>query len=192
MLETLRIASPCSESWNAMEGDERVRFCGGCSKYVYNVAAMTTAEAQTLIAENEGELCMRLFRRRDGTVITSDCPVGVRRKQVTKIAAAALAFGGAALSLAALSPATAAHDRDDSRAPRVRRGQAASAVEEKMPTEPTQPRWYERLFEGEEEEEPEVLMGDVAPAEPVRMGKIAVPKPPAPSQPVQPDSVPKL
>ncbi len=36
LLENVRIASPCSASWDDMVGDERVRFCGQCTKNVYN------------------------------------------------------------------------------------------------------------------------------------------------------------
>lgn len=30
LLESIRIAAPCKADWNAMTGDERVRFCGQC------------------------------------------------------------------------------------------------------------------------------------------------------------------
>src|SRR5262249_46221013 len=58
-----------------MEGDDRVRFCGRCRKNVYNLSEMTEAEAQRLLVDKEGRLCARLYRRRDGTVLTKDCPV---------------------------------------------------------------------------------------------------------------------
>ncbi len=106
MLDNLRVASPCSASWAAMAGDDRVRHCDQCDKNVYNLSAMTTEQAQHLIADKEGDLCIRLYRRKDGTVINADCPVGVRRKRVTRFAAAAMALGGAGVSL--LSPPAAA------------------------------------------------------------------------------------
>ena len=61
-----------------MKGDDRVRFCDSCAKHVYNVAEMTAAEAVRVIEESEGHPCMNLYRRRDGTVLTADCPVGLR------------------------------------------------------------------------------------------------------------------
>ena len=61
-----------------MEGDERARFCATCSKSVYNLSALDAAAAAALIEETEGRLCSRIYRRRDGTVLTADCPVGVR------------------------------------------------------------------------------------------------------------------
>lgn len=79
LLENLRIASPCQEDWDEMTGDDRVRFCGGCEKNVYNLSAMTRAEAEALVGGQDGKLCVRLYQRPDGTVLTADCPVGARR-----------------------------------------------------------------------------------------------------------------
>ena len=101
-LDRLRIASPCPVTWDAMTGDERVRTCDECNLQVYNIGAMTRAEAETLIARTEGRLCARIYRRADGTVITRDCPVGLRaiRRRVarsaTAVFAAVVAFAAAA------------------------------------------------------------------------------------------------
>src|SRR5262249_18321977 len=100
VLEDVRVASPCGERWEAMHGDERVRFCDTCRKNVYNLSPMPRAEAQALLAEREGSICVRLYRRDDGTVITADCPVGVRRKR-RKRAAITLAGAGALAASAA-------------------------------------------------------------------------------------------
>jgi hypothetical protein len=62
-----------------MIGDERARFCGQCELNVYNLSAMSTLEAESLIARTEGRLCVRYYRRKDGSIITQDCPVGLRR-----------------------------------------------------------------------------------------------------------------
>lgn len=88
----MRIASPCRVGWEQMMGDERVRFCRECSLHVYNIAEMTRAEAESLIAHAEGRMCARLYRRADGTVATRDCPVGLRalRRSVARLAGAAL------------------------------------------------------------------------------------------------------
>jgi hypothetical protein len=55
---------------------DQVHFCALCQKHVYNLLALSAAEAVALIERTEGELCARLYRRRDGTVLTADCPVG--------------------------------------------------------------------------------------------------------------------
>jgi hypothetical protein len=81
MLDQVRIASPCTANWDDMVGDERMRFCGSCAKNVYNIAGMTRDEAEKLLAGSDGKLCVRLFRRADGTILTSDCPVGEQKKR---------------------------------------------------------------------------------------------------------------
>jgi hypothetical protein len=101
LIQRVQVASPCSASWDDMAGDDRVRFCSHCQLNVYNLSAMTEAEGEQLIIEREGKLCARIYRRRDGTVITRDCPIGVsalRRRTfwVASRCAAALVFIGAA------------------------------------------------------------------------------------------------
>lgn len=75
-LDNIRIASPCSADWNGMYGDERKRFCGDCKLNVYNLSGMTKADAEALVMNAEGRLCVRYYLRPDGSVITQDCPVG--------------------------------------------------------------------------------------------------------------------
>ncbi len=43
-----------------------------------NFAAMTDQEAVKLIEETQGRLCGQIYRRKDGTILTQDCPVGLR------------------------------------------------------------------------------------------------------------------
>ena len=76
-----------------MQGDDRVRYCELCNLQVYNIAAMTQREAASLISGTEGRLCARLYRRADGTVITKDCPIGLRaiRRRAARMTAAAFA-----------------------------------------------------------------------------------------------------
>jgi hypothetical protein len=95
LLAGVRVASPCNADWNGMHGDDQSRFCDKCAKNVYNLSAMTTEQAEALIREKEGDLCARYYQRTDGTVLTADCPVGVRKKRV-KAAAFVAAVGAAA------------------------------------------------------------------------------------------------
>jgi hypothetical protein len=87
-IDRLRIASPCPASWAQMTGDDRVRFCDLCNLHVYNLAELTRTEAESLIANSEGRICAKLYRRSDGTVITKDCPVGLRaiRRRIARVA----------------------------------------------------------------------------------------------------------
>lgn len=99
VLEDLKIASPCHARWDDMVGDEKSRHCGACDKFVFNLSAMTREEAELTMLEKTGEVCIRLYRRTDGTVITADCPVGVRRKRLRLVGV--LAMGAGALASAA-------------------------------------------------------------------------------------------
>ena len=78
--------------WENMAGDERKRFCAACELNVYNISEMTTVQVRALIGDSSGRICGRIYRRFDGTVITSDCPTGVRalRKRAVRFAGAAL------------------------------------------------------------------------------------------------------
>jgi len=105
LLASIRVASPCHVSWDNMTGDDRVRFCNACNLNVYNFASMTSKEVRSLITN--GRVCGRLYRRIDGTLITRDCPVGLRaiRRKVrrfvgavfaTMLSLSSLAFGQSA------------------------------------------------------------------------------------------------
>lgn len=72
-LDVVQVKDPCPESWDAMSGDDAVRFCGLCRMNVYNLSAMTRERAEQVLAEREGRLCVRFYRRSDGTVTTVDC-----------------------------------------------------------------------------------------------------------------------
>lgn len=72
-LDGLRVEVPCHVSWDSMRGDDRVRYCNQCRLNVYHLSGMTRTDAEALIRKKEGRVCVRFFRRRDGTVITRDC-----------------------------------------------------------------------------------------------------------------------
>jgi hypothetical protein len=76
-LGEVTLSTPCHVEWESMQGDHRVRFCGQCAKNVYNVEGLTAAEVKEVLLANEGQACLRLFIREDGTALTQDCPVGL-------------------------------------------------------------------------------------------------------------------
>jgi hypothetical protein len=90
-LDNIHVGSPCSADWDEMFGDERKRHCGDCKMNVYNLSDMTRREAESLLINSEGRLCVRFFRRSDGTVLTKNCPVGWRaaKQRVSRVATAA-------------------------------------------------------------------------------------------------------
>ncbi len=60
-----------------MKGDGAVRHCERCALNVFNLSEMNQAEASELVAKSEGNICVRFYRRADGTMLTKDCPVGL-------------------------------------------------------------------------------------------------------------------
>jgi hypothetical protein len=99
-LDKIKIASPCAANWDEMYGSERKRFCSECKLNVYNISEMTKQEGENFILRSEGRLCLRIYQRRDGTVITRDCPVGWARvkRRISRFRAAVLSFAGGLLA----------------------------------------------------------------------------------------------
>jgi hypothetical protein len=97
-LEKLKVAAPCKAEWRWMYGNDRVRFCNQCQLYVYNLSALTREQAEDLILSTEGKLCVRFYRRQDGTILTRNCPQGLQAikekftRTRTHVVAAVLTF----------------------------------------------------------------------------------------------------
>lgn len=93
-LDNIRVAAPCSADWDGMFGNERVRLCEQCHLHVYNLSEMSRVEVNRLINQAEGRLCVRFYRRRDGSIITQNCPVGLRaiKRRLSRLATAAVSF----------------------------------------------------------------------------------------------------
>src|SRR5688500_10732385 len=90
-LDAVKIASPCSAEWDQMIGDDRSRYCGQCKLNVYSFSGMSGSEVEEFLLAAEGRVCVRLFERADGTMITENCPVGLAavRLRVRRYATAA-------------------------------------------------------------------------------------------------------
>src|SRR5262245_56614686 len=95
-LDNIHVASQCPVAWDGMIGDGRVRFCSQCQQRVYNLAEMPRKQAEALVRQAEGKrVCVRFYRRPDGTVMTRDCPVGlaaVRQRLAWVVGGAAAAI----------------------------------------------------------------------------------------------------
>lgn len=71
-LDAIFVSKPCTADWDSMTGNRRMRFCQECNKNVYNLSAMSSDEAEALIARFEGRLCARFERDETGAVITEE------------------------------------------------------------------------------------------------------------------------
>jgi hypothetical protein len=78
-LDDIAIAAPCNAAWSAMTGSEQERVCAECKLSVFNLSALSRREAEDLLNQSKpGAFCIKLFRRADGTILTKDCPTGLR------------------------------------------------------------------------------------------------------------------
>ncbi len=166
MLEKITVASPCHAQWDQMIGDDRVRYCGSCEKNVFNLSAMTRDEAESLIIASGSKICVRMYRRTDGTVMTEDCTVGATKKRRKRLAAALV--GAAALGAAA-SMATRLTTSSARALPAVRVApptQMLTTVTNPTPsvTPPVQNDQHNAIEQGRMEMgEPTMDMGDISP-----------------------------
>ena len=144
-LEGLRVAAPCTAEWEKMSGDERTRYCDRCSLHVYNLSGMTRREAEALVVSTEGRLCVRFYRRADGTILTRNCPVGLLalKRRAARVAGSVLSaalgfFAGLGLNFGidcALSPSI----MDESAVPAPRSAPPPAVVTGQMVTRAPEP-----------------------------------------------------
>ena len=73
-LEQIDVPVPGPADWNAMTGDRRGRFCQHCQKTVHNLSAMSRDEAERLVCQAAGSLCVRYAVSATGNVMTLDYP----------------------------------------------------------------------------------------------------------------------
>ena len=99
-LHRLTVSSPCSQDWNAMIGNDQVRFCEHCSLNVHNISQMTRAKALRLVETSKGRICVRYYRDTNGTVATRSVSPRLYQlgRRVSRVAAGAFS---ATLSLSA-------------------------------------------------------------------------------------------
>jgi hypothetical protein len=139
-LNSIAIATPCQVPWNSMSGDDRSRFCGQCQRPVFDVSAMTTAEALALLTEPGERPCVRLYRRPDGRVLTADCPAGIRvrawRKLRQRASWAASLFSMFLLSACRTNQGALIFPTPPEAKVQIRTIEEASKAEPEMPVDP--------------------------------------------------------
>ena len=53
------ITSPCTENWDAMIGNDRIRSCSHCQLSVHDVSQLNRKQIRRLISKSNGRLCVR-------------------------------------------------------------------------------------------------------------------------------------
>ena len=61
-IDSVEVKSPCTENWDKMHGNDRVRFCSHCTKDVKNLSAVTRKEAMRIVRASNGGICIRYVR----------------------------------------------------------------------------------------------------------------------------------
>src|SRR4051794_32521975 len=107
VLDAMRVSRPCSEDWDQMTGNDRVRFCSHCAKDVNNISEMTPKQAVRLARASGGNICIRY--KYDPV---TKAPIFADRLHQISRRAPALASGAMAASLAF---STAAYAQGDMR-----------------------------------------------------------------------------
>lgn len=111
-LQRLVVKSPCSQDWDSMVGNDRVRFCEHCSLNVHNISEMTRAQALLLANRSRGRLCVRYHSNVQKEIVTR--APGSRRlhqigRRVSRFASGAFT-ATLSVSAAFAEPASAIHD----------------------------------------------------------------------------------
>lgn len=105
-IDSLAIDLPCPIPWTHMKGDDKIRRCDVCDLNVHNLSAMTEVEIGEFLEANAGvRICVNMFKRPDGTIVTDRCPAGLRvlRNRARKLYRAVAGF--VALAVASAAPA---------------------------------------------------------------------------------------
>ncbi|MEA2749998.1 MAG: hypothetical protein QOI41_4141 [Myxococcales bacterium] len=164
LLDRAAVSTPCKASWNDMEGDDRVRFCCSCSKNVYDLSAMTEDEAEGFLALHldDQDTCVKLYRRPDGRILTSDCPRGAHTRHARRAAMAGVAAVCAATAIAGV--VASAH------VPRAHRLPRSTARFEVPRPPPASPMTQRPSTMADDEPRPQLTWG----VEEVSMGALAI------------------
>jgi hypothetical protein len=98
-LDSIQVASPCSQDWDEMSGNEKVRFCDHCAFEVNNLSALKRKQALRLVRESEGRICVRYVKNPE-----TNAPVFAEKLyQITRRAGIAAGVLGASLTLSTLA-----------------------------------------------------------------------------------------
>lgn len=61
-VDALKVYEPCTQDWEDMTGNEKVRFCSHCQLSVNNISEMTQTEAMRLVRNSSKRICVRYIK----------------------------------------------------------------------------------------------------------------------------------
>jgi ankyrin repeat protein len=104
LIDSIEVKSPCSENWDEMRGNEKVRFCAHCALEVNNISALTRKQAMRLVRQSNGKLCVRYIQN----PIDKKPVFAGKLYQITRRSRLAAGVLGASLTLSTLTYAQGA------------------------------------------------------------------------------------
>lgn len=108
-IDNVRVARPCTEDWNKMQGNDRVRMCDHCVKEVNNLSELTRKQAKQLVRSSDGNICIRYFEH----PVTKAPLFSAQFHQITRRTGIAAGVVGASISMATLTYAQGGPVRSD-------------------------------------------------------------------------------
>jgi len=127
VIDRVYIENPCNEDWELMTGNDQVRFCSHCAKDVHNISTLARRDAERLVLEANGNLCVRYYRNPDGTKIMDEHPTRFHQlpRRVSRLAAGAftvaLSISSTAVAQSSDSQKTAAVSKRKMKARKIER-----------------------------------------------------------------------
>ncbi len=107
-LDAIEVKTPCEQDWKTMRGSNQFRFCDHCAKDVHNISAMTRKRARKLVAQSNGNLCVRYTRLPNGKIQT----IKNTLHQITRQTGIAAGVLGTSLTLSTLAYAQTPTDNN--------------------------------------------------------------------------------
>jgi hypothetical protein len=141
-IDKFAIASPCGSTWICKDDKEKVQFCEKCQLRVYDFSGMEMPEAEEMVYKMEGRRKFLLHKRADGKFLTSECPVGFKRKLAKTFAIASASLILFFALMAALStphpPAVLPQDHHVSASQHAPNPQSTTTIIRRGPTASSQ------------------------------------------------------
>ena len=99
LVDAIKVASPCTEDWDEMTGNKKVRFCSHCDLNVNNLSEMSRRETMRLVKKSGGKLCVRYIEH----PVTKVPVFADRLYQIGRRAGIAAGVLGASLAVSTVS-----------------------------------------------------------------------------------------
>jgi hypothetical protein len=134
--DRLRIDASCAADWYAMKGDDQVRFCEECNRYVHNFSRMPRQHVEAILASTPERVCARFLLDKNDSPIFLDPvgPVQIQPRRLSPVASAvvtailAVNTGATPLVFSSLPASAYAESDPQSKAGRKQTGGTAASI----------------------------------------------------------------